>query len=64
MDVMRIALGSSDTIAYITENRHSRSLQMRDRKRLKDYVPPSPEVSENSIAALGKEIPQLLMITS
>jgi hypothetical protein len=63
IDVMRIALRLSDTIAYITQNQHSRSIQMYNRNELKDYVPPeknvippSPEVCENSIAALGKEI--------
>jgi hypothetical protein len=57
MEVIRSALECSDTIAYITEGGHSRSLQMKKREGLKDYVPPFSEVSDNSIAALGKEIP-------
>jgi hypothetical protein len=39
MEVIRSALECSDTIAYITEGGHSRSLQMRNRTGLKDYVP-------------------------
>jgi hypothetical protein len=35
MEVIRSALKCSDTIAYITEGGHSRSLQMRDRTGLK-----------------------------
>jgi hypothetical protein len=37
---MKIALQSGDTIAYIIQDNHSNSLQMRDRRELKDYVPP------------------------
>jgi hypothetical protein len=59
-DVMRIALQSSNTIVYITQGGHSRSLQMKNRTGLKDYVPPSLEVSDNSISALGKEIPAVI----
>jgi hypothetical protein len=33
---------------------------MRNRSGLKDYVPPSSEVSENSITALNKEIPPVI----
>jgi hypothetical protein len=64
IESMRIALRSGDTIAYTTKGMHFMSLQMRDRRRLKDYVSPSSELSENSITALGKEIPALIKITS
>jgi hypothetical protein len=61
MEVIRIALECSDTIAYITEGGHSRSLQMKNREGLKDYVSSVlPQTSENSIAALGKETPLVI----
>jgi hypothetical protein len=60
MEVIRNALECSDTIAYITELGHSRSLQMKNRTGLKFYVPPSLEVSDNSISVLGKEIPAVI----
>jgi hypothetical protein len=50
IDVMRVALESSNTIAYITEGDHSRSLQMKNRSGLKDYIPPY----------LGKEKPMVI----
>jgi hypothetical protein len=56
IDVMKILLRSGDTIAYTTQGMHSMSLQMRDRRGLKDYVPSVfPQASENLIAVLGKE---------
>jgi hypothetical protein len=56
MEVIRTTFECSNTIAYITEGGHSRSLQMKNREGLKDYVSSVfPQVSENSIAALGKE---------
>jgi hypothetical protein len=61
MEVIRTALECSDTIAYITEGEHSRSIQMKNREGLKDYVSSVfPQVSENSIAALGKETPLVI----
>jgi hypothetical protein len=63
MEVIRAALECNDTIAFITEGGHSRSLQMRNREGLKDYVSSVlPQTSEDSIAALGKETP--LVITN
>jgi hypothetical protein len=60
IQAMRIALRSGDKIRYTTQNLHSKSLQMQNRRGLKDYVPPSSEVSDNSIVALGKEIPAVV----
>jgi hypothetical protein len=60
IEVMKIALRSGDTIAYTTEGRHSKSLQMQDRRGLKDYVPPFSEVNDKSIKALDKEIPAVI----
>jgi hypothetical protein len=45
---------------YSTKDMHSMSLQIQDRRGLKDYIPPSSEVSDNSIIALGKEIPAVI----
>jgi hypothetical protein len=56
MEVIRTALKCSETIAYITQGNHTRSLQMRNREGLKDYVSfVLPQTSEDSIAALGKK---------
>jgi hypothetical protein len=52
MEVIRSAVECSDTIAYIAEGGHSRSLQMRNRTGLKDYVPPFLEVSDNTLSQL------------
>jgi hypothetical protein len=61
MEVIRTAFECSDTIAYITEGGHSKSLQMKNGEGLKDYVSSAfPQVSENSIAALGKETPLVI----
>jgi hypothetical protein len=49
-DVMRAALESSDTIAYITQNGHSKSLQMKNRSGLKDYVSKSLKIGCDSIS--------------
>jgi hypothetical protein len=59
-EVIRSALQSPNTIAYITECGHSRSLQIKNRTGLKDYVPPSLEAGDNLIAALDKEIPLVI----
>jgi hypothetical protein len=61
MEVIRTALECSDTIRYITEGGHSRSLQMRNREGLRDYIPSVlSQTSEDSIAALGKETPLVI----
>jgi hypothetical protein len=67
IEVMRIALQSGNTSEYITQDNHSRSLQMWDRSELKDYIPPekkvissSLEISENSIAVADKQIPAVV----
>jgi hypothetical protein len=61
MEVIKSAFECSDTIAYITEGGHSRSLQMKNIEGLKDYVSSVfPQASENLIAVLGKETPLII----